>query len=104
MAYLAAGVPPSRIFVINPAGDIRQGGCTYCWASYPRLLELAHQVFPPLDSPSGGDDAERHVLEELVADEFKTSNFWRKPMPMLAPPPEPHRPAVEAREAADRRG
>lgn len=49
MAYTEAGVPPSRIFVINPQGEIRRGGGTYCWASYPRLLELAQQVYgtPP---------------------------------------------------------
>lgn len=107
MAYLAAGVPPSRIFVINPAGEIRQGGGTYCWASYPRLLELAQEVFPPLDAPSGGGgkDAECHVMDEPVADEFKASNFWRKPMPLLVPPAAPpsQRQVVEARETVEKR-
>eukprot|EP00967_Tisochrysis_lutea_P034965 scaffold41812_cov32-Tisochrysis_lutea.AAC.1 len=89
MAYVAAGVPPSRIFVINPAGEIRQGGGTYCWASYPRLLELAHEVFPPLDESSSSTAPSGSTRDEPVGDEFKSSNFWRRPLPSLEPPPTP---------------
>jgi len=87
-AYLAAGVPPARIFVINPQGEIRRGGGTYCWASYPRLLELAQEVFPPLEELAAVADADGGAtalsdVAEPVEDEFKSFNFWRIPPPLL---------------------
>ena len=58
VAYKAAGVPPCRILVINPQGDIRMGGQTeeYTWASYPKLVQLSNEMFPDVSSKGGGKD------------------------------------------------
>ena len=78
IAYREAGVPPSRILVINPQGEIHFGGNTYCWASYPKLVQLSNEMFPAVASSAGGDDSE--------ADECYTDlNFWRLPLPALPP-------------------
>lgn len=52
------------------------GGNTYCWASYPRLVQLAHEMFPAIEA-----------TEDEPADEdtYSTFNFWRLPLPALPP-------------------
>jgi phosphatidate phosphatase LPIN len=47
-SYLEVGVPSARILIINPQGEIRNSGKTYCWASYPKLLQLSTMMFPPI--------------------------------------------------------
>jgi hypothetical protein len=74
VAYTEAGVPSSRILVINPQGEIRLGGQIFCWASYPKLIELCHHMFPFLISDD--DDVEEG---------FSSFNFWRTPAPSLPP-------------------
>jgi len=74
MAYLAAGIPRSRILIINPTGEIRISGQTYCYASYPRLLSLAHQMFPAVDVAADAEPAE---------DSYSDLNFWRRAIPPL---------------------
>jgi len=73
VAYLAAGVPKSRILVINPNGAIRRTGTIYCWASYSRLLELVHEMFPPIND----NDA------TPASDDFSSFNFWKPSLPAL---------------------
>ena len=75
VAYIAAGVPPARILIINPKGEIRQNKRTYCWASYPRLLQIAREMFPPVDAE-----------EEPVEEDYTAFNYWRRPILELAPP------------------
>ena len=76
-AYAAAGVPPARILIINPKGEIRHSNRTYCWASYPRLLQLAREMFPPVDAE-----------EETVEEDFTSFNYWKRPIGALPPPTE----------------
>ena len=81
-AYAAAGVPPARILIINPKGEIRHSSRTYCWASYPRLLQLAREMFPPID-----------MGEEQVEEDYTSFNYWKRPVaampvPAVAPPAE----------------
>ena len=81
-AYAAAGVPPARILIINPKGEIRHSSRTYCWASYPRLLQLAREMFPPIDTE-----------EEQVEEDYTSFNYWKRPVaampvPAVAPPAE----------------
>ena len=77
LSYRESGVPPSRILVINPQGEIRIGGQTYCWASYPKLVQLSNEMFPSLDAAD---------QEQTAADEdFSAFNFWRVPPPPLTP-------------------
>ena len=77
VAYAAAGVPPARILIINPKGEIRHSSRTYCWASYPRLLQLAREMFPPIDTE-----------EEQVEEDYTSFNYWKRPVAAIAPPAE----------------
>jgi hypothetical protein len=50
-------VPLSRIFIINPKGEIKKASSTVqssTWSSLRAINELVHQVFPPLRGGSGG--------------------------------------------------
>ncbi len=76
VSYREVGVPQSRIMVINPQGEIRHGEGTYCWASYPKLVELSHQMFPFLKP-----DDERSPDEDEEA--YTAFNFWRSSPPPL---------------------
>ncbi|KAL3909975.1 MAG: hypothetical protein SGPRY_009228 [Prymnesium sp.] len=50
VAYKEAGVPPARIMVVNPQGEIHTSMREqYCWATYPRLLQLCNQMFPAIN-------------------------------------------------------
>jgi hypothetical protein len=45
------GVPLSRIFIINPKGEIKKASSqvqSSTWSSLRAINELVHQVFPPL--------------------------------------------------------
>ena len=74
-AYAAAGVPPARILIINPKGEIRHSSRTYCWASYPRLLQLAREMFPPIDTE-----------EEQVEEDYTSFNYWKRPVAAMPVP------------------
>ena len=94
MAYVAAGMPRARIIIINPQREIRMAGQAYTYATYPRLQEIAHEMFPAISLDAEGDTSE----------EFSEVNFWRRPTPMLEghgeeTPPAPA-PAVGWRQAS----
>ena len=50
-AYREAGVPAARILIINPQGEIHTSthNVEHCWATYPMLLQLKYELFPPLN-------------------------------------------------------
>lgn len=77
VSYKEVGVPPARIFVINPQGAIRLDGQVFALAaSYPKLIEVVHQMFPFILSAD----------EEEVEEDYTSFNFWRmQPLPL---PPE----------------
>lgn len=65
-SYKAVGISASRIFLINPAGDLKLDTLTfytpYSASSYSKLTEEVDKVFPPVCSPSSltrsaGDEA-----------------------------------------------
>ena len=65
-SYKAVGISASRIFLINPAGDLKLDKLTfytpYSASSYSKLTEEVDKVFPPVRSPSSltrstGDEA-----------------------------------------------
>jgi len=73
-AYLHAGVPAARIFIINASGQVHGSNSTYC-TSYPALTELADSMFPPLTVE---EDIENTNEEDApVDDAYNTFNFWR---------------------------
>jgi len=62
LSYLAVGLPPTRVFIINPKGELRRaaagsgggggggggGGEVVGPASLPAINAIVHDVFPPL--------------------------------------------------------
>mmetsp|Transcript_11396 Transcript_11396/g.28918 ORF Transcript_11396/g.28918 Transcript_11396/m.28918 type:complete len:766 (+) Transcript_11396:371-2668(+) len=50
VSYEAVGVPPSRIFTINPKGEVTMNNCSNCkqatWCTLSGINELVHQFFP----------------------------------------------------------
>lgn len=49
MAYHAVGVPKSRVFIVNPAGNVSIAPIADRFSSsYARLLDLVDSIFPPL--------------------------------------------------------
>jgi len=67
-AYAAVGIPVSRIFTINPAGELRHELLTNFQTSYVEQDLMVDQVFPPIGI---GFDPEFKVQE------FASFGFWR---------------------------
>jgi len=73
-SYKAVGIPASRIFIINSAGDLKLDTMLtfytpYSTSSYLRLTEMVDKVFPPLTSPS--------ALTRVAGEEaFSDFQYW----------------------------
>jgi len=52
VAYLAVGMPAERIFIINKNSEIKQSGNRSYQQSYPSLLSMADDMFPPSEAKS----------------------------------------------------
>ncbi|CAF3544133.1 unnamed protein product [Rotaria sp. Silwood1] len=64
-AYTAVGIPETRIFTINPRGEVvRQKLSQVLCTSYKNLHEVVDQVFPPMDAFS-------------ASEEYSSFTFWR---------------------------
>ncbi|UJR14755.1 hypothetical protein I4U23_001745 [Adineta vaga] len=64
-AYTAVGIPVTRIFTINPRGEVvRQKMSQILSTSYKNLHEVVDQVFPPMDSFSASET-------------YSSFTFWR---------------------------
>jgi phosphatidate phosphatase LPIN len=64
-AYTAVGIPMTRIFTINPRGEVvRQKLSQVLSTSYKNLHEVVDQVFPPMDSFSASES-------------YSSFTFWR---------------------------
>eukprot|EP00884_Botryococcus_braunii_P022894 jgi/Botrbrau1/9289/Bobra.0111s0014.1 len=73
ISYLTVGIPASKIFIINPRGELRKASSsvdTSTWSTLKGINDLVHQVFPPLHIRAGEDIQER--------EEFNDYNFWHK--------------------------
>ncbi|GAB5592271.1 lipin Ned1 [Umbelopsis nana] len=77
MSYRSVNVPASRIFTIDPQGDIKLELLTGYKSSYIHLNDLVDQIFPP--------------IQKVIASEFNDWNFWKQPLPHVNLPklPEP---------------
>ncbi|CAF4742707.1 unnamed protein product, partial [Rotaria sp. Silwood2] len=65
-AYTAVGIPETRIFTINPRGEVvRQKLSQLLCTSYKNLHEVVDQVFPPMDSFS-------------ASEAYSSFTFWRE--------------------------
>lgn len=74
-SYKAVGISASRIFLINPAGDLKLDKLTfytpYSASSYSKLTEEVDKVFPPVRSPSS--------LTRVAGDEaFTDFQYWHE--------------------------
>ncbi|XP_064023381.1 phosphatidate phosphatase LPIN3 isoform X2 [Pogoniulus pusillus] len=73
-AYKQVGLPESRIFTVNPKGELIQELTKNHKSTYERLSELVELIFPPLGQ--SGSVA-------LVCPEYSHFTYWRSPLPAL---------------------
>ncbi|XP_055578988.1 phosphatidate phosphatase LPIN3 [Falco cherrug] len=73
-AYKQVGLPESRIFTVNPKGELIQELTKNHKSTYERLSELVELIFPPLGQ--GGSIA-------LVCPEYSHFAYWRRPLPAV---------------------
>jgi len=77
-AYRAVGIPVSRIFTINPAGELRHELTQNFQTSYVYQSEIADMFFPPV--------GKHGISPDFKTQEFGSFGFWREPLPVLASP------------------
>ncbi|XP_075624763.1 phosphatidate phosphatase LPIN3 isoform X2 [Balearica regulorum gibbericeps] len=73
-AYKQVGLPESRIFTVNPKGELIQELTKNHKSTYERLSELVELIFPPLGQ--SGSIA-------LVCPEYSHFAFWRPSLPAV---------------------
>ncbi|KAM9527244.1 phosphatidate phosphatase LPIN3 isoform 3-T4 [Guaruba guarouba] len=73
-AYKQVGLPESRIFTVNPKGELIQELTKNHKSTYERLSELVELIFPPLGQ--SGSVA-------LVCPEYSHFAYWRTPLPAV---------------------
>ncbi|XP_061731401.1 zgc:123305 isoform X1 [Nerophis ophidion] len=73
-AYTKVGVPDTRIFTVNPKGEMIQEKNKTNKSSYCHLGELVEHFFPALDG--SGPSA-------FLCPEFSSFSFWREPLTHL---------------------
>ncbi|KAM6378312.1 phosphatidate phosphatase LPIN3 isoform 3-T3 [Pluvialis apricaria] len=73
-AYKQVGLPESRIFTVNPKGELIQELTKNHKSTYERLSELVELIFPPLGQ--SGSVA-------LVCPEYSYFAYWRPPLPAV---------------------
>uniref|UniRef100_A0A8D0L2Z9 phosphatidate phosphatase n=1 Tax=Sphenodon punctatus TaxID=8508 RepID=A0A8D0L2Z9_SPHPU len=73
-AYKQVGLPESRIFTVNPKGELIQELTKNHKSTYERLSELVELIFPPLNQDES---------VSLVCPEFSQFSFWRAPLPVI---------------------
>lgn len=87
-SYLAVGIPPSRIFIINPKGELRQASSaivTSSLRSLPAITSLVDSLFPDVERAGGskfvvgdlGEEEEKKMQEPPLKDEFNDHAFWK---------------------------
>jgi len=71
-SYLAVGIEKSRIFTINPKGELKHEASQTMQLSYASLMDYVEQIFPPLNKN-----------ELLNAIEYSSFIYWKDPLPKL---------------------
>ncbi|CAO3587512.1 unnamed protein product [Absidia cylindrospora] len=72
VSYRSVDVPTSRIFTIDPHGELKLELLLGFKSSYVDLNGLVDQMFPPLDN------------DKVVEDQsFNDWNFWKAPLPVI---------------------
>lgn len=70
-AYRQVGLPESRIFTVNPRGELIQEPMKNHKSTYKRLSEVVELLFPPLD---------RGPSTDLASPEYSSFCYWREPL------------------------
>jgi phosphatidate phosphatase LPIN len=79
-AYRAVGIPISRIFTVNPKGELRMDMTLSFQSSYTKLSDIVDHFFPPLLHC----DCHNEVIESGKfpgATEYSDFTYWRDPIP-----------------------
>ncbi|XP_050169564.1 LOW QUALITY PROTEIN: phosphatidate phosphatase LPIN3 [Myiozetetes cayanensis] len=71
-AYKQVGLPESRIFTVNPRGELMQELTKNNKSTYERLSELVELIFPPLEQSGRAG---------LACPEYSHFSYWRPPLP-----------------------
>uniref|UniRef100_A0A8C0ZLQ4 phosphatidate phosphatase n=1 Tax=Castor canadensis TaxID=51338 RepID=A0A8C0ZLQ4_CASCN len=73
-AYRQVGLPESRIFTVNPRGELIQELMKNHKSTYERLGEVVELLFPPLA---------RGPSTDLANPEYSNFCYWREPLPAV---------------------
>ncbi|XP_006144205.1 phosphatidate phosphatase LPIN3 isoform X1 [Tupaia chinensis] len=73
-AYQQVGLPQSRIFTVNPRGELIQELMKNHKSTYERLSEVVELLFPPVARGPSAD---------LANPEYSNFCFWREPLPTV---------------------
>ncbi|XP_054472188.1 zgc:123305 isoform X2 [Anoplopoma fimbria] len=75
-AYKQVGVPDTRLFTVNPKGELIQERTKVSKSSYSHLSELVEHFFPTLSV--GGSTS-----YALDCPDFSSFSYWKEPLPEL---------------------
>ncbi|XP_035006034.1 phosphatidate phosphatase LPIN2 isoform X1 [Hippoglossus stenolepis] len=75
-AYKQVGVPDTRIFTVNPKGELIQEKTKGNKSSYCHLSELVEHFFPVLS-------AEGSLSSAFEYPEYSSFSYWKEPLPEL---------------------
>ncbi|XP_023570662.1 phosphatidate phosphatase LPIN3 isoform X2 [Octodon degus] len=73
-AYRQVGLPESRIFTVNPRGELIQELMKTHKSTYERLGEVVELLFPPVA---------RGPTTELIHPEYSNFRYWQQPLPAV---------------------
>ncbi|XP_053430536.1 phosphatidate phosphatase LPIN3 isoform X2 [Nycticebus coucang] len=73
-AYRQVGLPESRIFTVNPRGELIQELLKNHKSTYERLSEVVELLFPPTT---------RGPSTDLANPEYSNFCYWREPLPTV---------------------
>ncbi len=81
MSYRSVGIPPSRIFTIDPAGDVKLELLPSYKSNYTTLNELVDHIFPPVPMQTGSGILASST--DAHQEGFTDFNYWRAPLPEI---------------------
>ncbi|CEG65915.1 Putative Lipin Ned1 [Rhizopus microsporus] len=79
-SYRSVNVPSSRIFTIDPYGDLKLELLSGFKSSYIHLNDLVDQIFPPITKNTGSNS--------IVLNNYNDWNYWKSPLPDIDDIPE----------------
>ena len=71
VSYKAVGINASRIFIIDPRGNVKITNSQFT-STYVKLNDIVDQLFPPV------------TLQRGAISTYSDFSYWRSPMPQLS--------------------